>query len=169
MPNETRIARDGDEFEVRANGGDWRTAWYPPSVVPDGTPHGSSGFCLTDIGEVVLISHDGVRWEWPGGRPEGDETWEETFGREMLEEACCVVRDATLLGFCRSECLTGPEAGLILVRSIWRGAVDVLCWEPQFEIRHRRTVPAAALLSTMHIDPGWEPVLHRAAFEAGLV
>jgi hypothetical protein len=168
MPDKMRIARDGEAFDVRANGGGWRTVWYPPSVVPDGTPHGACGFCLTDFGEVVLISHDGVRWEWPGGRPEGDETWEQTFRREMLEETCSVVRAATLLGFCRSECLTGPETGLILVRSVWRGEVDVMRWEPQFEVGHRRMVPAEAVLSTMHIDPGWEPVLRRAALEAGL-
>ena len=168
MSNEMRIARDGEEFDVRANGGDWRTAWRPPTEVPGGTRHGSTGFCLTSHGGVVLISHDGVRWEWPGGRPEGDETWEETFRREILEETCSMVGDAKLLGFCRSECLTGPEAGLILVRSVWRGEVDVMPWEPRFEIGHRRIVPAATLLATMHIDPGWEPILRRAALEAGL-
>lgn len=168
MPIEIRIARDGEEFAVRANGGRWRTAWSPPSMVPNGTRHGSCGFCVTDRGEVVLISHDGVRWEWPGGRPEGDETWEATFRREMLEETCCVVGDARLLGFCRSECVEGPETGLVLVRSVWRGEVRVLSWAPQFEIGHRRLVAAEALMSEMHIDPGWEPILRRAVFEAGL-
>jgi hypothetical protein len=167
MSNEMRIAGDGEAFEVHANGADWRTAWHPPPVAPDGTPHGASGFCLTGVGDVVLVSHDGVRWEWPGGRPEGAESWEETFRWEMLEETCSIVRAAKLLGFCRSECLTGPEIGLILVRSVWRGEVDVMPWEPKFEIGYRRIVPAQALLSTMHIDPGWEPVIRRAASEAG--
>jgi hypothetical protein len=39
----------------------------------------------------VLISDDGVRWGWPVGRPQGEETWEQTFRREVLEEACVVV------------------------------------------------------------------------------
>lgn len=163
-----RIARDGETFAVRANGGDWLTAWHPPAIIPDGVAHGASGFCVTDEGEVILINQRGETWEWPGGRPEGDETWEETFRREMLEETCSVVRDATLLGFCRSSCLTGPETGLVLVRSIWRGTVDLLPWEPRFEVRHRRLVPGSEVLRHIDIDPGWEPILHRAASEAGL-
>ena len=34
------VARDGEEIAVHANGGDWLTAWHPPAIVPDGTPHG---------------------------------------------------------------------------------------------------------------------------------
>ena len=163
------IAADGEEYAVRANGGDWLTAWSPPHAVPDGTPHGACGFCIAEDGGVILISNDGRRWDWPGGRPEADETWEQTFRREMLEETCAVVRDARLLGFCRSVCRTGPEAGLVLVRSVWRGEVEVLPWAPRFEIPHRRVVPVADLFAVLEIDPGWEPVLYRAAFEAGLM
>ena len=50
---------------------------------------------------------------------------------------------AQLLGFARSECTAGPEAGLVLVRSYWRAEVEVLAWQPQFEIVHRRIIPAA--------------------------
>ncbi|CAN5898227.1 hypothetical protein BH11PSE1_BH11PSE1_09260 [soil metagenome] len=169
MSMETPIARDGEAFAVRASGGGWRTAWSPPSQIPEGTRHGSCGFCVTGDGEIVLISQDGVRWEWPGGRPEGDESWEATFRREMLEETCSVVGDASLLGFCRSECVEGPEAGFVLVRSVWRGEVEALPWAPQFEIAHRRLVAAETLLSVIHIDPGWEPIYRRAIIEAGLV
>ncbi|WP_340646603.1 NUDIX domain-containing protein [Phenylobacterium sp.] len=168
MSIETSIARDGEIFPVRANGVGWRAAWSPPADVPQGTPHGSCGFCVTGEREVVLISQDGTQWEWPGGRPEGDETWEATFRREMLEETCCAVGDARLLGFCRSECLDGPETGLVLVRSVWRGEVEVLPWDPQFEIGHRRMVAAEALMSALDIEPGWEPIYRRAVFEAGL-
>ena len=79
------------------------------------------------------------------------------------------VGEARLLGFCRSACLTGPEAGLVLVRSVWRGEVELAPWTPQHEIAHRREVLAAELLSTRDIGPGWEPILRRAAAEAGLV
>jgi 8-oxo-dGTP pyrophosphatase MutT (NUDIX family) len=118
---------------------------------------------------VVLVSQDGgARWEWPGGRPEGDETWEETFRREMWEETCCIVREARLLGFCRSVCLSGPESGLVPVRSAWRAEVEVMPWEPRFEIAHRQIVPVPDLLSVMSIDAEWEPILRRALREAGL-
>ena len=49
---------------------------------------------------------------------------------------------AQLLGFARSECIAGREAGLVLVRSYWRAEVEVLAWEPRFEVAHRRIVPA---------------------------
>jgi hypothetical protein len=37
---------------------------------------------------------------------------------EVLEEACAVVTRARLLGFCWGACVSGPEHGVVLVRSI---------------------------------------------------
>jgi predicted NUDIX family NTP pyrophosphohydrolase len=71
----------------------------------------------------MLVSHDGIEWDWPAGRTEGDETWELTLRREILEEVCATVVDARLLGFCRSVCIAGREADLVLVRSFWRARV----------------------------------------------
>jgi len=165
---QNRIARDGEEFAVCSNGGDWVLAWHSPIKVPAGKAHGANAFCVTADRGVVLISNDGERWGWPGGRPEGDEAWEQTLRREILEETCAMVRDARLLGFCRGMCLTGPEEGLVLVRSVWRAEVDLLPWEPRFEVAHRRVVPAAELLSHLWMDKGVEPTYHRALTEAGL-
>ena len=81
-------AGDGEELAVRSNGGDWLTAWHSPIEVPAGTPHGANAFCVTANDRVVLISNDGVHWGWPGGRPEGSESWEQTLRREILEETC---------------------------------------------------------------------------------
>jgi ADP-ribose pyrophosphatase YjhB (NUDIX family) len=165
---ERRVARDREEFAVHSNGGDWLTAWHPEGEAPPGTPHGANGLSVTADDRVVLISNDALRWGWPGGRPEGDESWEQTLRREILEEACCIVRDARLLGFCRSACLAGPERGLVLVRSIWRAEVDLMPWEPRFEIAHRRVVPASKLLSSLWMEDGFEPIYYRALREAGL-
>lgn len=106
---------------------------------------------------------------WRSCRPEGDESWEQTLRREVLEEACAAVIDARLLGFCRAVCLTGPEQGLVLVRSIWLAEVELMPWEPRFEIEHRRVVPAAELLAHLWMEEGFEPIYHRALVEARLV
>jgi len=163
------VARDDQEFAVRSNGGDWLIAWHAPTTAPQGTAHGANAFCVTADDRVVLISDDGERWGWPGGRPEDDETWEQTLRREILEEACAAVVDARLLGFCRAVCLSGPEQGLVLVRSVWMAQVELLPWEPRFEIAHRRVVPATELLAHLWMEQGFEPIYYRALVEAGLV
>jgi ADP-ribose pyrophosphatase YjhB (NUDIX family) len=162
-------ADDGAPFCVCSNGGTWSVAWYSPVRVPDGTPHGANALCVTADDQVVLISNDGERWGWPGGRPEGDESWEATLRREVLEEACAIVRQARLLGFCRAACLSGPEKGLVLVRSMWRADVDLLPWTPRFEIRLRRAVPSHELRVHLWMEDGFEPLYHRAVIEAGLL
>ena len=43
----THIAHDGEEFEIRSNGGDWLTAWHSPIAVPAGVPHGANALCVT--------------------------------------------------------------------------------------------------------------------------
>lgn len=143
-------------------------SWHPPQSPPDGVNHGANAFCLTSDAQVVLISNDGARWGWPGGRPEGDETLEQTLHREVLEETCCEVRSARLLGFVRGVCQGGPERGLVLARSIWLAEVEVFPWQPQFEVEHRRLVPLARLREELWMEPGLEPIYSRALAEAGL-
>ena len=163
------IALDGEERLVPASGGDWWMAWHPSASAPAGRPHGANAFCLSRDGAVVLISPDGERWGWPGGRPEPGESWEQTLRREVAEEACATVTGARLLGFVRSRCTSGHEEGLVLVRSIWLAEVTVLPWQPVHEIQFRRTVPRAELARHLWMEPGTAPVYARAAREAGLV
>ena len=73
-------------------------AWHPPGAVPAGQPHGANAFCVTVRGNVVLVSTDGSRWGWPGGRPERGESWEDTLRRELNEEACATVTRAGYSG-----------------------------------------------------------------------
>ena len=164
-----RVAADGEVVRAFANGGEWRNTWRPAGPAPDGQPHGSTGLCVTPQGQVVLINQRGERWEWPGGRPEGDETWEETLRREILEETCCRVTAARLLGYSRGVCVSGHEAGLVLVRSIWRAEVEVLPWVAEFEVAERGFFAPADLQSTFWMDAGWEPIFCRALLEAGLL
>ncbi len=87
----------------------------------------------------------------------------------MREEACVEVREAVLLGFARSACVQGHEQGLVLVRSFWLVQVDIGEWKPEFEIAHRKIVPAAE--ATSHVRDPDESVTRismRALAEAGL-
>jgi hypothetical protein len=79
------------------------------------------------------------------------------------------VREARLLGFCRSLCLSGPEKDLVLVRSVWRAEVDLMPWEPRLEIAHRRLVRSDEVLSNLWIEEGFEPIYHRTLKEAALL
>jgi ADP-ribose pyrophosphatase YjhB (NUDIX family) len=94
-------------------------------------------------GRVVVVSLDGVTWDFPAGRPEAAETWEETLHREMREEACAVVLRARLLGFGRSACVEGAEQGRVIVRSFWGADVAIEPWQPRFEIPYREVVTPA--------------------------
>jgi hypothetical protein len=70
-------ARDGIEVDVMTLRDHWRCTWYPPSELPAGTRHGSTGVCVSD-GQVILVSDDGQQWQLPGGRPEPGEDWIDT-------------------------------------------------------------------------------------------
>jgi ADP-ribose pyrophosphatase YjhB (NUDIX family) len=160
-------ARDGEEIAVSDEQDDWLLSWHPPIAPPNGTPDGAAGVCVTGDGMVVLVSPDGVRWSLPGGRPEGDETWEETLHREMLEEACAIVTHARLLGFCRSACIAGRKAGVITVGSLWRAEIELASWLPQFEIAQRRLVSAADIITNITPDR-YTRITRRILSEAGV-
>ena len=124
---------------------------------PPGTNHGSSAVCLAGD-RIVLVSRDGVRWEFPAGRPEGVETLLETLRREVREEACCDVQTAELLGFTTSRCLEGAERGLVLVRAHWAVRARSLAWQPLHEIAQKVELPIAAAMSALTVEPGLSPI-----------
>ena len=162
-------ARDREPMPSSTGGQDWLVSWHQPGDPPAGRSHGAAGVCVAGGDQLVLISHDGISWGFPAGRPEAGEHIEETLRRELWEEAGVRVVSAQLLGFARSECIAGPEAGLVLVRSYWRTAVEVLAWQPQFEIVHRRMIPAAqARHQVRDPDEAAARISQRALIEAHL-
>jgi ADP-ribose pyrophosphatase YjhB (NUDIX family) len=120
-------AADDVQIPVQSGGQRWLVSWHPPSEPPDGTQRGAAGVCVTAAGGVVVISPDGVAWDLPAGRPEPGESWEQTLRRELGEEACAAVVGARLLGFTRGQCVSGPEQGLVLVRSVAPVTVSGTC------------------------------------------
>lgn len=161
------VAADGVQIPVWSGGQQWLVSWHPPPEPPDGTPHGAEGVCVTADGDIVVISPDGTIWDLPAGRPEPGESWEQTLRREMDEEACATVIRARLLGFTRGQCGTGPERGLILVRSVWRADVELRPWQARFEIADRRVVAPAAVEDALSLgSQPFAPFIRRELQEA---
>jgi len=44
---QSRVARDGEDFPIRSNGGNWLIAWHSPIAVPVGKVRGANAFCVT--------------------------------------------------------------------------------------------------------------------------
>ncbi|MDA0745552.1 MAG: NUDIX domain-containing protein [bacterium] len=168
MSEMQRAVREYEEFQVKTGGQDVLVTWFPPHDVPEGKRHGSGGICVTDNGEVVLATQDGKVWGFPAGRPEGNESWEETMRREVREEACVEVIDAKLLGFSRGECINGHEKGLVLVRSIWFANVQLLKWAAEHETVARKLVLPDQVLSILASDV-FLPLYYRALIVADLL
>jgi ADP-ribose pyrophosphatase YjhB (NUDIX family) len=160
------IAIEGVPYSFATDDEAWNLSWHSPLNLPDGIPHGSAGVCVTPQETIILVRQNNNVWDFPGGRPEGIETWEETLRREMVEEACATVDQALLLGFARAECSSGTERGRAIVRSFWRAEVNVHPWEPRFEITQRKFVrPEEALMYTFWgYTPIYRRVLHEAKF-----
>jgi ADP-ribose pyrophosphatase YjhB (NUDIX family) len=164
------VAADGVQIPIRSGGEQWLVSWHPPPEPPDGTPHGAEGVCVTADGDIVVISPDGTIWDLPAGRPEPGETWGQTLCREMDEEACATVTGARLLGFTRGQCLTGPERGKVLVRSVWRAEVELRPWEARFEIADRRVVSPVAVEEALSLGSHpFAAIIRRELAEAALI
>ena len=162
MIDPNHAAHDGEEIRWRdGRGQDIVSTWHPPELTaPSGKPHGAAGICFTSEGNVVLVEESGS-WVFPGGRPEEDEDWRATLDREVLEEACASVEEATLLGFARGECIRGEEEGLVLVRSLWRAEVSLHPWEPQHETTDRIVVPPDEALEKVEFGRGMRRIFQR--------
>ena len=166
MNEPVSVAGDYEVIPVGEDSG-WTHTWYPPAEPPKGQRHGSGGVCFTSPDELVLIRIRGCEsFEFPQGRPEEGESWEDTFRREVMEEARASVSEAKLLGFQEICCLEGEQAGLVRVRSFWKAKVKLLDWIPQQEIEERKLVPARNAFSAL--PKIYEPIMARILIEAGV-
>ncbi|QPP09426.1 NUDIX domain-containing protein [Streptomyces bathyalis] len=167
MDEHAETAEDGVGFDAAINGQTWHIAWHPPPDPPPGTPHGAEAVCFAGD-RIVVVSRDGRRWGLPAGRPERNEQWAETMRREVREEACCEVTGCRLLGYSRGVCVRGHQKGLVLVRSMWRAEVQLEPWDPQFEMAHRRLLPAREAFRSVTVPDGLGPFHRRLFTEAGV-
>ena len=158
-----RAAREGEEIHWRDGRGQHIvSSWHGPELpAPEGRSHGSGGICFTPEGNVVLVTWPGVAWEFPQGRPEEGEDWRATLDREVLEEACASVEEATLLGFARGVCTEGPGEGVVLVRSLWHARVSLNSWEPRHETTGRTVVPPDEALDSVRFGGDIRPIYER--------
>ena len=121
--------------------------WFPGARVPAGARVTQvSGICMTDDGQVVLVSSDGESWGLPGGHPEPGESVEETLSREVREEACFTVERSEYLGY--QQC--SPEAGGTPDFQLrYRCLVTVTEFSPKHETTHRKMVSLSDLLGEL--------------------
>ncbi len=160
------MLKDGEEFEVEKDGQRWASSWHSGPDAPEGRQHGSAGICVTADGGIVVVSGDGRAWDFPAGRPEGEESWEQTLRRGRLEAACAVVEEARLLWVSRGSGLEGTAKGMGWGE--WRIWVKVklLEWKPEFEIGFRKVVSAGEAID---LPPKvFRRIWERAFGEAGL-
>lgn len=140
----------------------WLPGYRP---LPSETVTQVSGLCFTPEARILLVSEDGRAWSLPGGKPEGQETWEQTLRREVAEEACAEVLRWQFLGAQRVEGLT-PQPYLQL--RYW-ARVRLEAFRPAFETRHRLAVCAGEFAQRLSWGAG--PIgqaLLREALEAEL-
>ncbi len=58
-----------------------------------------SAYVFNDNDEMLIVKNEKEdTWTIPGGHPEIGESKEETLKREMMEEACCTLKDINYLG-----------------------------------------------------------------------
>lgn len=58
-------------------------------------------YAFNENGELLMVQEHKGTWDIPGGGREHDESIEETAKREVLEEACTIIRDIQITGYQR--------------------------------------------------------------------
>ena len=72
--------------------------WCPRALPRDLLVTQVYGLCFNQHGEILLTFDQGA-YGLPGGKPENDETPEETLIREVLEEIQCEIENLEYIGY----------------------------------------------------------------------
>lgn len=85
-----------------------------------------SGLCFTKEGKLLIISSKPGKWGIPGGKLEKGENFEETFKREVKEEACVKIKKIMPLAFIRVHFQDNPnkEEGDIFYQGRYLAIID---------------------------------------------
>jgi len=127
----------------------WFTLMAPGWMPPAAQVTQALGICLTDDGQVVLVTWDDRRWTFPGGTVEPGETLEETLIREVAEEACATVTASQYLACQHIADPYNTYGSTSYYQTRWWARVTLDPWEPHHEMTGRRLVPPEQVLATL--------------------
>jgi ADP-ribose pyrophosphatase YjhB (NUDIX family) len=139
--------------QAEIGGHHYVVTWMPPPFRPPRElTSQAGGICFTHQGEIVLVTSDDESWGLPAGHPKAGESTEDTFVREVLEEACAQVQEFAYIG-CQK--VIGPSLDadwkhpLHYQARFW-ARVALLPFSPDFETTGRRLVPPSELLPALN-------------------
>lgn len=128
--------------------------WFDPPFRPD-PPHCNQayGICFTGDGMIVLAGSEyppGHRyWNLLGGGVEEGETLEDCLVREVMEEGCARLVECRYIGCQRVDDPEHPAGPARYYQSRFWARVELLAWNPRFEIDERRLIAPEDLRRTL--------------------
>lgn len=135
-----KIWKEGLVMEkISFDGKDYQLTWHETNTLPNGVIKQVSGYVFNDDGELLIVK-SGKHWTIPGGKPEGEETPNETLTREIIEEAAVDIKDTSLFGYVEVMPEEDPDDVYYQLRFFAR--VDAIHdFTSEFETSERLFVP----------------------------
>jgi 8-oxo-dGTP pyrophosphatase MutT (NUDIX family) len=128
--------------------------WFDPPFRPE-PPHANQayGICFTTAGLIVMGAYDDggkPHWNLLGGGVEPGETLEDCLVREVMEEGCARVIESRYIGCQRVDDPGHPAGPQRYYQTRFWARVELLPWDPRFEIEERRLVRPEDFLQTLN-------------------